>query len=672
MKASQPSRSPSPQRYVSGSLPPPNGNASVDQSLGDSNDSPANGGFGDEPDFVDIEEEEDGEVSTLSTAFDLLNKSDSSSPSLLHSFPSSVASSISSYTMPTPPLPPPAPPPSLSSFYGIQSPREASPLSSSSDDSTPQEGDENKNLPLNSPSEISNLTSQATEHTAPLELELEYEPSTSSATRKYQDAADIIAAKSEILTDPLQSEHLTIFLPPPPPYNIFLFPSPLGIYVIPPESLSFCPVGWCLEKVCGKVIEGKSMTCIEVSILIAAAPICHLTLSPPPVLDRPPCPELNVLMNPSVHEPFCAYTGFPMSALRALQKHVIATWASGNNIDVPYDSQFFKNAVNKFIASPIIAHFTWKNIKPPAQISVPLFVARIHSPAYPRHAALIGRLYLCHITNDHYTSSEYLATMDGYKKYRIFTERECFEWLVTQCLPAYMASPEYEVTLKKTYSEEVGIHRPPLSVTNSASKKEHPPISSAVVDELLPHLISPTLRAATTTLFALALLEANVVIFTTKRREFVEDLIMHVIPTLVSPLQLQQLRLPWVKASIINDLSTVPGGCIIGFNSREKDWNGENGTLINFDTGQVKFGDGVEEHASICRSVKRLNFYYQNLKSTPQTLSFVNACNDVSLEFLGARAGKGRRWKIDGEWAVDERKVKGRGTQAFNIFWAQA
>lgn len=71
------------------------------------------------------------------------------------------------------------------------------------------------------------------------------------------------------------------------------------------------------------------------------------------------------------------------------------------------------------------------------------------------------------------------------------------------------------------------------------------------------------------------------------------------------------------------------------------------------------------------RSVKRLNFYYQNLKSTPQTLSFVNACNDVSLEFLGARAGKGRRWKIDGEWAVDERKVKGRGTQAFNIFWAQ-
>ena len=76
---------------------------------------------------------------------------------------------------------------------------------------------------------------------------------------------------------------------------------------------------------------------------------------------------------------------------------------------------------------------------------------------------------------------------------------------------------------------------------------------------------------------------------------------MHVIPTLASPLQLQQLRLPWVKASIINDLSTVPGGCIIGFNSREKDWDGENGTLINFDTGQVKFGDGVEEHASICR-----------------------------------------------------------------------
>ena len=62
--------------------------------------------------------------------------------------------------------------------------------------------------------------------------------------------------------------------------------------------------------------------------------------------------------------------------------------------------------------------------------------------------------------------------MDGYKKYRTFTERECFEWLVTQCLPAYMASPEYEVTLKKTYSEEVGIHRPPLSVTNSASKEE--------------------------------------------------------------------------------------------------------------------------------------------------------------------------------------------------------
>ncbi|GMI18277.1 hypothetical protein TrLO_g2772 [Triparma laevis f. longispina] len=523
-----------------------------------------------------------------------------------------------------------------------------------------------------SPSVISNLTSLATEYTAPLGSYASSD--TSEVCREIiQDAVDIISAKSEILTNPSQPEQMTIFLPPPGPYNIFLFPSPLGIYIIPPESLGFCPTGWCLDKVCGKVVEGKNMTCIEASLLIADAPICHLTLSPPPPLQKPPNPNLNILMNPAIHEPFCASTNFPMSALKALHKHVISLWSTNSKIATPFGPPFFQNAVEKFIQSPIIAHFTWKRINPPNAMNVALFVARLHSPQYPREAAFIGRLYLNHLNQDHYSSSEYLATMDGYKKFRTFTENQCLEWLVTQTLPAYIISPEYELPLRKKYSKEVGIHKPPLNQPSPGSDKpsdEHPPISLTIVDELLPHLISPTLRAATTTLFALSLLESNVFIYTTKRREFVEDLIMHVIPTLVNPLQLQQLRLPWVKGNIINDLSTVPGGCIIGFNSKEEDWNGENGVMIDFDSGIVKIGDGVEEYASICRSVKRLHFFYQNLKSAPSNLAYVNACNEVSLEFLGGRAGKGRRWKIDGEWAVDERKVRGRGTQAFNIFWA--
>lgn len=103
---------------------------------------------------------------------------------------------------------------------------------------------------------ISNLTSLATEYTAPLGSYASSD--TSEVCREIiQDAVDIISAKSEILTDPSQPEQMTIFLPPPGPYNIFLFPSPLGIYIIPPESLGFCPTGWCLDKVCGKVVEGK-------------------------------------------------------------------------------------------------------------------------------------------------------------------------------------------------------------------------------------------------------------------------------------------------------------------------------------------------------------------------------------------------------------------------------
>ena len=73
-------------------------------------------------------------------------------------------------------------------------------------------------------------------------------------------------------SSPCHATSRDVYLPPPPPYKIHLFPSPQAdgrVYVVPPPNLYYVPEGWILDKVCGRDIDG--LTCRQVSSLITSS-----------------------------------------------------------------------------------------------------------------------------------------------------------------------------------------------------------------------------------------------------------------------------------------------------------------------------------------------------------------------------------------------------------------
>ena len=144
---------------------------------------------------------------------------------------------------------------------------------------------------------------------------------------------------------------------------------------------------------------------------------------------------------------------------------------------------------------------------------------------------------------------------------------------------------------------------------------------------------------------------------------------MRLLPALMPKLTIQVLLLPWVRDEAVDDLMQAPGGCVVCYGGERGSWSGDDGALIDLDRATVTVGDGVDDYNGICRSVGRLYFLRKTIQKQDPVESFLEACGEVSLEFVGGRTGLGRRFRAGGEWVVDERGVRGRLTQTFNHFY---